>query len=84
MSQSMQLGRSMQQRQQQQLEVIRPLVLILGEETRTLKAKYSALRGIAEKGLNSYGASLQQVRECEQFLISAVSNMLRQVYQYAL
>ena len=57
LSQSFQFGRS----GAQQLEVLRPLVLILGEETRTLRAKYSALRTGAEKGLNSYRASLQQV-----------------------
>ncbi len=59
LSQSFQFG----QASVQQLEVLRPLVLILGEETRTLRAKYSALRTGAEKGLGSYGASLQQVRE---------------------
>ena len=42
-------------------EVLRPLVKILGEDTRALRAKVTALRNTAAKGLKNYGAVLQQV-----------------------
>lgn len=45
------------------LDVVRPLVLILREEARTLKAKYGTLRSNTERGLTSYAANLQQVRK---------------------
>ena len=42
-------------------EVLRPLVMILGEDARALRAKLTALRNTATKGLKSYGVTLQQV-----------------------
>lgn len=42
-------------------EVLRPLVMILGEDARALRAKITALRNTATKGLNSYATTLQQV-----------------------
>ena len=43
------------------MEVLHPLVKILGEDARALRAKVTALRNTAVKGLKSYGATLQQV-----------------------
>ena len=56
LSHSINFGRSVR------LDLVRPLVLILGEETRTLKAKYGALKNAAEKSLSSFGVNLQQVK----------------------
>lgn len=42
-------------------EVLHPLVWILGEDARALRAKVMALRNTATKGLKNYGATLQQV-----------------------
>ena len=42
-------------------EVIRPLIKILGEDVRALRAKVTATRNVAVKGLKNYGATLQQV-----------------------
>ena len=55
LSHSINFGRSLR------LDVVRPLVLILGEESRTLSAKYRALRSLTEKGLSGFGGNLQQV-----------------------
>ena len=41
--------------------VIRPLLTILGEESRSLRAKLTSLRNVASKGLTSYATSLNQV-----------------------
>ena len=55
LSHSINFGRSLR------LDVMRPLALILGEESRTLSAKYRALRSLTEKGLSGFGGNLQQV-----------------------
>ena len=43
------------------MEILRPLVKILGEDARALRAKVTALRNTAVKGLKNYKASLEQV-----------------------
>ena len=45
------------------MEILRPLVMILGEDARALRAKVTALRNIAVKGLKNYRATLEQVGE---------------------
>ena len=45
------------------MEVLHPLVKILGEDARSLRAKVTVLRNTAVKGLKNYGAILQQVSE---------------------
>ena len=43
------------------MEVIRPLVHILGEESRSLRAKFTTFRHSSIKGLNSFTSSFHQV-----------------------
>ena len=43
------------------MEILRPLVQILGEDARALRAKVTALRNTAVKGLKSYRTTLEQV-----------------------
>lgn len=49
-------------------EVLRPLVWILGEDVRALRAKVAALRNTATKGLKNYGATLKQVQSFKQLV----------------
>ena len=43
------------------MEMLSPLVKILGEDVRALRAKVTALRNTAVKGLKNYRATLEQV-----------------------
>ncbi len=43
------------------LEVVRPLVRILAEESRSLRAKFTTFRHSSVKGLNGFTTSFQQV-----------------------
>ena len=43
------------------MEILRPLIQILGEDARALRAKVTALRNTAIKGLKNYRATLEQV-----------------------
>ena len=45
------------------MEILHPLVKILGEDARALRAKVTALRNTAVKGLKNYRATLEQVGE---------------------
>ncbi len=45
------------------MEMLSPLVKILGEDARALRAKVTALRNTAVKGLKNYRATLEQVGE---------------------
>ena len=50
-------------------EVIRPLLNIISEDTRALRAKVTALRNVTVKGLKVYGTNLQQFTKALNQLI---------------
>ena len=78
---SKQLSHSINFRHSIHLEIVRPLVHILREESRTLKTKLSTLKNVAEKGLDSYTLSLKQMSKMLTQLIIVHRRQTKEVLE---